>query len=115
MNIPTNYDLQALARKILALVHWHAAIRVECQPIDRHPSWYIFYLNDVLSGALELTDEFEICVYILHPNVYKDGGLPYVEEQLDICDSLGAALHRLLVGMMDCQIDAAVDVAVTWS
>ena len=61
------------------------------QPIERHPSWYIFYLNDARSGALELTDEFEIRAYSLHPNVYKDGGLLYVEEQLDACEALAAA------------------------
>ena len=114
MNIPTVQELQGWVIKILRLVHWRTIIRVESEPSQTHPSWYVFYLNDAPSGALEMTDEYEWCVYILHPNVIQSEP-PYIEEELAPCDNLGAALHQLLAGMMDCQIDAAVDVAVIWS
>lgn len=114
MNIPTSGDIQGFINKILTLIHWRATIRVEYAPIENHPSWYLFYLNEVPSGALEITDEYEICVYILHPNVIKTGNLPYIEEDIDVCDSFGAALRRVMAGMMDCQIEAAVDILVDW-
>jgi len=108
MKIPTTEELQEFANKILKLVHWRTTVRVKSEPSESHPSWYVFYLNDVPSGALEMTVEYEWCMYILHPNVIQ-GEPPYVEEELAPCDSLGAALHELLAGMMDCQIDAAID------
>lgn len=115
MNVPTDRDLQALARKILAVIRWQEEVQVKYEPTQEHPSWYVFYLNHTPAGALELTDEFEIEVYVLHPNLIEAGTLPYIEEHVDVCDSLGAALHRVLSSVIDCQIDAAVDVAVTWS